>query len=273
VSQYIGAVIAVHLFDEVGPATVAWLRVIGAAITLLAVSWHHRGKRWTRDELAAAAVFGIATALMNMFFYLGIDRLDLGTSVAIEFIGPISVAAARTRTARNWLALGLAAGGVLVLGGLELGDEPLGVLFILAASAMWALYILAGVRVARLDRGLSGLGVGLAIGAVAIAPFGAPGSADALSSPRLLFACLVVGVFSNAIGYGIDQHVMRRISTRRFALLLALLPVTATLMGFIALDQTPTWAQLVGIALVLAGVMTQERESAEMEATSAELPS
>jgi inner membrane transporter RhtA len=83
----------------------------------------------------------------------------------------------------------------------------------------------------------------------------------------------VVGVFSNAIGYGIDQHVMRRISTRRFALLLALLPVTATVIGFIALDQTPTWAQLAGIALVLAGVVTQERDSAEMEATAAELPS
>ena len=259
-AQYVGAVIAVGLFDEVAPRTVAWLRVVGAAAALTAVSHRRIRERWSRAELGAAALFGIATALMNLFFYLGIDRLPLGKGVAIEFIGPITVAAVRTRTRRNAAALVLAAVGVGMLSGVELDAEPLGLLFIFLASAMWAAYIVVGARVARLDRGVAGLGIGLAIGALAITPIGAPGSGPVWVSPRLLGACLVVGVFSNAIGYGIDQHVLRRIPVRRFSVLLALLPVTATVVAFVALDQRPTALDLVGLVLVLGGVVLQERE-------------
>lgn len=260
-SQYVGASIAIGLFDEVPPASVAWLRVIGASLALLAVSWRSVRVRWTRAELAAAAVFGVATASMNLFFYLAIDRLPLGKGVAIEFIGPVAVAAARTRTSRNAAALGLAAIGVLVLSGLELDGDPLGLVYIFLASAMWAAYIVIGSRVAQLDRGVAGLGVGLAIGALALVPVGAPGSGPAFTSFHLLALCLLVGVFSNAIGYGIDQHIMRRIPVRRFSVLLALLPVTATVVGFVALGQVPTPIDLVGMALVLSGVVLQERDS------------
>lgn len=264
IAQYLGATIAVLLFDEVEPQTVAWLRVIGAAMALLVVS---RGalSGWTRRQLAAAAVFGIATAAMNLFFYLAIDRTDLGKSVAIEFIGPIAVAAALTRTRRNAGALGVAAIGVGVLGGVELSGNAVGLLFILAASACWAAYIVVGSRVAQLGRGVAGLGVGLAIGAVALIPIGAPGSGPVWSSPRLLGLCLVVGVCSNAIGYGIDQHVLRRIPVRRFSLLLALLPVTAVAVGWLALGQAPSPLELGGIALVLAAVTLQERDELPAE--------
>lgn len=264
ISQYTGAVIAVSLFDHVAPATVAWLRVLGAAIVLVALSWGRFG-RWTRAELGAAALFGIATSAMNLFFYLAIARIDLGKSVVIEFIGPIAVAAVFTRTRRNTVALLLAVAGVAVLGGAELESEPLGLVFILAASAMWAAYIVVGRRVAALDRGVAGLGLGLSIGAVALAPIGLPGSADVWTHPAWLLSGLVVGVFSNAIGYGIDQHVMRRIPVRRFALLLALLPVTAMAVGFVALGQTPTVVDLLGAALVITGVMVQEREVITVE--------
>ncbi|HSM64743.1 MAG TPA: EamA family transporter [Ilumatobacteraceae bacterium] len=259
VAQYVGAVIAVGLFDQVEPQTVAWFRVIGAAIALVAVSRAWR-ERWTRAELTAAALFGIATALMNMFFYLAIDRIDLGKAVTIEFIGPIAVAAVATRSVRNAVALLFAVLGVVVLGGGEIDGNAIGLVFVLLASAMWAAYIVIGSRVARLDRGVAGLGVGLAIGALAIAPAGAPWSGDVWTSPRLLALCLLVGVFSNAIGYGIDQFTMRRIPIRRFSLLLALLPVTAAAIGWLVLDQRPSGIELVGIALVLVGVVVQERE-------------
>jgi inner membrane transporter RhtA len=267
VAQYVGATVAVLLFDQVAPETVAWLRVIGATIALLAVS---RGfwRGWTRPRLVAVATFGIATAAMNTFFYLAIDRTDLGKSVAIEFIGPIVVAAVMTRTRRNASALLLAAIGVVVLGGVEVGDNTAGLAWLLAASACWAAYIVVGSRVAQQHRGMAGLGVGLAIGAVVLTPFGAPGSGDVWTTPRLLAACLLVGVFSNAIGYGIDQHVLRRIPVRRFSVLLALLPVTAVAIGWIALDQRPSVLDGVGIALVLAGVALQEREELVAEAAA-----
>lgn len=269
-AQYTGAAIAVTLFDEIAPESVAWFRVIGAAAALLIVptvlARSTRDLRsWTRRELGAAAVFGIATALMNLFFFLAIARTDLGKSVAIEFIGPIIVAAAMTRTARNAAALALAAVGVLVLGGAEIGDNTIGLLWILAASAMWAVYIVFGSRVAQLDRGVAGLGIGLGLGVLVLTPVGAPGSGHVWTTPSLLVPALAVGVFSNAIGYGIDQSVLRRIPIRRFSLLLALLPVTAVLMGWLALGQRPSALDLGGIALVLAAVVLQERDELTVE--------
>ena len=251
------------LFDEVSPATVAWFRVIGASIILSLVSVRHLRRRFDRRELGAIAVFGIASALMNTFFYLAIDRLPLGKSVTIEFIGPIAVAAARTRSRRNGTALVAAIVGVAILSGVEIGGEPLGLLFLFAASVMWAAYIVLGSRVARRAGGVEGLGLGLAIGAVVIAPIGAPGSGPVWSSPRLLALCVLVGFLSNAIGYGIDQAVLRRIPVRRFSILLALLPVVAVIAGFIALDQHPSTIDFVGMAFVVAGVVIQERETLE----------
>jgi inner membrane transporter RhtA len=261
---YTGAVIAVGLFDEMDAASVAWLRVVFAAAVVLAVSW--RGRRpWTRAELKGAALFGIATALMNIAFYLAVERIDLGKSVVMEFIGPIAVAAVFTRTRRNAIALGLAATGVLVLSGVEIDTEPLGVLFTLLASALWAAYIVFGKRVAHLDRGLNGLGVGLVIGAVVTLPIGLPGSGPAWTDLRLLALCAVVGVLSTAIPYAIDQHVLRRIPVRRFSVLLALLPVTAIVIGYIGLDQQPSAIDLFGTALVIAGVVLQEREEINLD--------
>ena len=266
VAQYVGAAIAVLLFDSgdggVAPQTVAWFRVIGAAVALLLVS---RGwwRGWTRHQLIGVALFGVATSLMNIFFYLAIDRIDLGKGVTIEFIGPIAVAAATTRSARNAVALCFAVAGVAVLGGVELDDNAVGMVFILIASALWAGYIVIGSRVARVDRGVAGLGLGLAIGAVVTIPIGAPGSGPVWVSPALLGLCLLVGVFSNAVGYGIDQFTMRRIPIRRFSLLLALLPVTASFIGWVALDQRPSPIDLAGIALVLTGVVIQERDELE----------
>ena len=140
ISQYAGAAIAVTLFQELPPATVAFFRVAAGAVFVLALS-AHRLRGWTAAEFRAAAIFGVATALMNLFFYLAIDRLPLGKSVVLEFIGPISVAAVLTCTWRNTIALLLAAAGVAILSGVEIGGEPLGIVFILGASAMWAAYI------------------------------------------------------------------------------------------------------------------------------------
>ncbi len=262
VAQYIGAVIAVLLFDQVEPQTVAWFRIIGASIALLVVS---RGWRsgWTRPQLVSVAVFGITTALMNVCFYLAIDRIDLGKGVTIEFIGPITVAAIATRSIRNGVALAFAIVGVVVLGGVEIADNLDGLFFILLASGLWAGYIVLGSRVAQVDRGVAGLGLGLCIGAIVTTPIGAPWSGPVWLSPTLLAACLLVGVFSNAIGYGIDQFTMRRIPIRRFSLLLALLPVTASAIGWIVLGQQPSALDVVGITLVLVGVAVQERDEIE----------
>ena len=263
IAQYTGAIIAVRLFDDISPATVAWLRVLSASVILLAFSFRKSHARWTRRELYWVAAFGASTALMNLFFYLAIDRLPLGKGVTIEFIGPITVAALRTRSVRNTVALLCAAVGVVVLGGVELGNEPLGLIFILAASVMWAGYIVMGSRVALADRGVSGLALGLLFGGIVITPFAAGDAGAAFSSGKILIGCILVGLLSNAIGYGIDQSTLRRIPIRRFSVMLALLPVCAAIFGFVFLNQSPSVLDLLGMALVLTGVAVQERDETD----------
>jgi inner membrane transporter RhtA len=186
--------------------------------------------------------------------------------VTVEFLGPIAVAALTRRTRRNLVAVAFAVIGVALLTGIELDANPAGIGFILLASTMWATYILVGTRVARLDHGLGGLAIGLLVGAVALTPLGLPSSGAVFTSTHLLLTCCLVGLFASVIGYGIDQHVMQRIDPNRFALLLALLPVTAVFFGFVALDERPSALDALGIALVITGVAYQQRDEAPQPA-------
>jgi len=260
ISMYCGAAVAVHTFDDLGAVGVAWWRVFGAGIMLLLLrrSWR---AGWTRRELVLAGLFGTVLAGMNTTFYLAIDRLPLGTTVAIEFLGPVAVAAIGSRTRRAWLALALAAVGVGVLADVQMEASTTGLLFALAAAALWAGYIVLGARVASEAKAIDGLAVGMLIGAVVIAPIGLPSALGVIGAWWLIIPALVTAVLSNVIPYGIDQVVLRRISRARFALLLALLPVTATLIGLVALHQTPAWAEVAGIALVVAGIAVSDRAS------------
>ena len=260
VSQYLGAATAFELFDDLGPGTVALLRVAGAGAVLVVLrrSWR---RHWSRIELAWTAAFGVALASMNLFFYFAIERVPLGNSVAIEFIGPIAVAAFGTRTWRSGWALTLAVAGVVTLAGFAPPEAQLGALFSLIAGALWAGYIILGHRVARSGLAVDGLGVGMLIGALVISPAGVGDLGTALGAPLLLAGGIAAGVLSNVVPYGIDQLVMQRLARARFALLQALLPVTATLIGLVWLSQVPSLREAAGIAAVIAAI-TVNRESA-----------
>ena len=249
-----------------GPGTVALLRVAGAGAVLVVLrrSWR---RHWSRTELAWTAAFGAVLASMNLFFYLAIERVPLGNSVAIEFIGPIAVAAFGTRTLRSGGALVLAIGGVVALAGFAPPEAQLGALFSLIAGALWAGYIVLGHRVARTGMAVDGLGVGMLIGALVISPVGivdgaggAGGLGMAVGAPLLLAGGVAAGVLSNVIPYGIDQLVMQRLARARFALLQALLPVTATLIGLLWLSQVPSMREALGIVAVIAAIVIN-RES------------
>jgi inner membrane transporter RhtA len=252
VSQYVGAALAVLLFASVPAAGVAWLRVVAAAAVL--VAWRRPWQtHWTAARLRLVAAFGIALGLMNLAFYLAIDRLPLGTAVAIEFVGPIAVAALGSRTRRDVIALALAVAGVLALADVHNAGSPAGFALAAGAGVMWAAYIVLGHRVAA-DAQLrpqDGLAVAMAIGAVALAPALVGSAVPALVDPLLLAACLAVGVASSVVPYGLEQVAMRRLARARFALLLALLPATAAIVGAIVLGQIPGVLEAIGIALVV----------------------
>jgi inner membrane transporter RhtA len=256
-TQYVGAGLAVLLFARVPVIGVAWLRVVAAAAVLAvwARPWRLAGgAAWSPARLRLVVAFGLALSGMNACFYLAIDRLPLGTAVALEFAGPIAVTALGSRTRRDALALATAACGVLLLADVHVAGSPAGVALALAAGALWAGYVVLGHRVAAdaaLGASRQGLAAAMVVGALALAPFAAPASAHALLSPALLLACVGVGLASSVVPYALDQIAMARLPRARFALLLALLPATATLAGLVVLQQVPSPAEAAGIALVV----------------------
>jgi inner membrane transporter RhtA len=263
ISQYLGAAVAVKLFDRLAPPGVAWLRVVVLALVLCL--WRPpRWRGWPVEQRQAVAMFGVALAAMNLCFYLSIDRLPLGTAVAIEFLGPIAVALISVRTLRNVVALATAIAGVVLLADIELEGEPLGVLFALMSATFWAGYIVLGKRVASFGSGVEGLAAAGVVGVLAIAPFGIVPAARALDEPWVLLLAAGVGILSSAIPYALDQVVLRRISRGQFALLLAILPATAAVTGALVLRQRPTTIEVMAIALVVVAVLLREGDPAPL---------
>jgi inner membrane transporter RhtA len=261
-SMYVGAALAVALFDRLAPSVVAVLRLVGAAAVLLA--WRRPpATAWRGTRLARSAAFGLATALMNLAFYEAIARLPLGTAVAIEFCGPVAVAAVASRRPRDVAAVAMAALGVLLIADVRWSASPLGLVWALAAAAMWAAYIVLGARVARAGNGVDDMAVGFAAAAVLLSPVLLLGVLDrpaTLVEPVVLVLGLGVGVLSSVVPYVLDQVVLRRVGRARFAVLLALLPVTATVVGLVALAQVPGPAEALGIAAVVAAVALRSRD-------------
>ena len=259
VSQYLGAALAFSIFDNLGTSTVATLRVLGAALILILLrrSW----KRSLKDlDMFWTASFGIVLAGMNLCFYLAIDNLPLGNAVAIEFLGPIAVAAAGHRSVRNLVALIVASLGVLLLAQVTSEGTVTGVLFALAAGTLWGFYIVLGSKVARTGAHLDGLGIGMLIGGLAIFPSSLHTIDRAFDSPVLMLVALSTGVLGNVIPYGIDQLVFRRISKTRFAFLQSLLPATAACVGILVLRQKTSIGELVGIGLIIFAIGLRGKE-------------
>jgi inner membrane transporter RhtA len=246
VFHYLGPALAVLLFAHVDVFGVAWLRIASAA-AVFAV-WR---RPWRFNVVLLA--LGVVLALMNTVFYLAVARLPLSTVGAVEFLGVIVLAAVGVRTRRNALALVLAVGGVLVLVDIRLTGELLGFVFAFVNCALFMLYVVLRHRIAATS-GIDQLGAAMIIAAIVATPFGIGGAAPAFTHPLWLLAGIGVGVCSSVIPYVLDQLAMARVRRSTFALMLCLLPASATIIGLVVLGQIPTVQDLTGIALVITGV-------------------
>ena len=268
--HYLGPALAVLLFARVDVLGVAWLRITSAALVFAA--WRRPWRAVRRPggrRLRLLLAFGGVLAVMNTCFYLAVDRLPLATVGSIEFLGTVILAAAGARTRRNVAALGLTTTGVAAITVIRLTGHPLGFVLAFANCGLFMAYVILGHRIAGVRPGDAGnraggidlLGGSMLIAAVAVTPVGLPGALPALTRPGLLLAGIGVGVCSSVIPYVTDQLAMARLPRATFALMLALLPVFATVTGAIVLRQFPTPRDIAGIALVTAGVaIHQERK-------------
>jgi inner membrane transporter RhtA len=257
VFHYLGPSFAVLLFARVQVLGVAWLRIASAALVFAA--WRrpwHGFARLERDGRRLLIVWGTALAIMNASFYSAISRLPLGTVSAIEFLPVIALAALGARSRRNLAALVMAAAGVYLLTDIRLSGAGVGFAFAFANALLFALYIVLADRVAKRDAlsGIDGLAAAMLIAAAVVTPMGGWQAARAFLDPVALLAGIGVGVSSSVIPYVTDQLAMARLPRATYATMVALLPALATVIGIIVLAQIPSWVEVAGVALVVAGV-------------------
>jgi inner membrane transporter RhtA len=266
VFHYLGPSFAVLLFARVPVLGVAWLRIASAAAVFALWRRPWRAfRRADRDARRLLLAWGGVLAVMNCCFYEAIDRLPLGTVAAIEFLPVIVLAAIGARTGRNIAALTLAAPGVYLLTDVRLAGEPLGVAFAAANAVLFAAYIVLAHRVARRDDvgGLDGLAAAMMLAVAFVSPLGGWDVAPALGDPVALLAGIGVGISSSVIPYVSDQLAMRRLPRATYALMVSLLPATATIVGIVVLAQIPSPVEVLGVALVVAGVAIHREQEAE----------
>ena len=251
IAQDVGAAISIMVFPEVGAAGMTALRLVFSAAILLVIARPRLRGRSRRDWMTVV-LFAAALAAMNLSFYEAISRIPLGIAVTIEVLGPLLLSVIMGRRWLNALWAALALIGVVILGGLNLERlDPIGVLFAIAAGALWALYILTSAATGRRFERLDGLAIAMAIAAVVGLPFGAISAGAALFDPRWLLLGLAVAVLSSTIPYALELVALRRLPESAFGVLMSLAPAIAALAGLVILGQPVTALDAVAIAIVI----------------------
>ncbi len=246
-SLQVGAAFAVTLFDELGPAGAAFLRLGFAAVVLWAI-WRPK----LAGDLRLAAAFGVALGLMNWSIYEAMDRIPLGVAVTIEFAGPLLVAVIGSRRPLDGVWIVLAAAGIVLLADPGGGStDPAGVAFALGAAACWVAYIYLSKRTGAAFPGGSGLAIAMAVGALVVLPAGLVQGGGALAEPDLLGAALVVALASSVLPYSLELEALRRLPEAVFGVLMSLEPAVAALAGFVVLGQDLGPREVVAIAMVV----------------------
>jgi inner membrane transporter RhtA len=262
--HYLGPAFAVLLFPVVGVFGVAWMRIASAALIFAPFTRPVRTIKAADHHMRILLVaLGLTLAAMNVSFYLALDRLPMSLVAAMEFVSTILIALYGLRSGRNLLALALAAAGVFVLIGFSWSSDLAGLGFAVLNAALFGVYIVLGHKAAEggAGRGVETLGAAMTVAFVAAFPVGISEVLGALSSPELILAGIGVGLCSSVIPYVSDQLAMSRLPRATFALMLALLPATATAIGAIVLLQIPSLRDIAGIALVMAGVALHKQPS------------
>jgi inner membrane transporter RhtA len=249
-SVQFGSAVATTLFDDLGAAGVTLLRLAVAAV-VIAVFARPRLRDWTGAAWRAAAVLGVLMAGMNLIFYLALRTVPLGIAVTVEFLGPLLLALAQTRRVLDLLWALLAGAGVVLLGTAGGGSAPLGgLLLAFLAGLCWAGYIVFSAKLGGLVPGTGGLAVSLAVAALLVLPFGAPGAGAVLSRPTLLIGATAVALLSSVFSYGLEINALRRIPTRVFGILMSLEPAAAAIAGLLILGQRLDAVEVVALLLV-----------------------
>jgi inner membrane transporter RhtA len=266
-SIQLGSALSVQLMSQVGPAGTAWLRLTAGALILLTLA-RPPLRTVRRRDIPVLVGLGVTTGLVTITFLAAIERIPLGTAVAVEFLGPLSVAAVRSHNRRTlaWPALALI--GVVLLTEPWKGDINLaGLGFAGLAAIGWAAYILLTQRVGDRFAGIGGLSLTVPIAAATAAVAGIPQATGQLTL-GIVAAAVGLALLHPVLPFAFEMLALRRMTHTAFGTLMAIEPAIGVLLGLLVLHQTPSIIQVVGILLVvLAGTAAQHGGRRRSEAT------
>ena len=249
-----GATWAKKLFPIIGPVRAVALRVGISAVLLLIIMRPWRNLRLTRRNWPVLLIYGLTLAGMNLAFYCALQRIPLGIAVALEFIGPLTLAVVYSHRKRDLLWVALATVGLLLLIPLKRTTgalDPVGVAYALAAAVGWALYSLVGQRAGRELGESAVVGAGMTVAAIAVLPLAlmTPGHFDI--TPGFITAALLMSVLSSALPFQLEMISITRLPTRVYSTLTSLEPVVGTLSGLVFLREIPNVQQVLGMAAIV----------------------
>ncbi len=243
------AVIAVGLFPAFGVLGTSSLRMVIAAVILLAI-FRPRLRGRTKREWSGIVLYGVAMAAMNAFLYLAFSRLPLGIATTIDFLGPCLVALLASRRAREGMLAVVALVGVGLIAGFGGEFDPLGLFFAALAGTAFGAYTLLAARVGQSDGGLPSVALSVTVAAILTLPFSVP----VMPLVRVEHVIPLVGsaVLGTALAFTVDTIAGKLTSARVLGVLFAFDPVVGTILGALILGQVLTPVACVGIALVVA---------------------
>jgi drug/metabolite transporter (DMT)-like permease len=278
-------VVSDAVLDVVPPATLVLMRYVIALPILIAAVIITRDRGIPRHELrrvALASFVGFGVSLLAQFAGTKLSTAAAGaliTSATPAFIVVFAWLILReTASGRQWIGLGLATVGVLIVS--LAGDQPVtdeaanplsGNVLLIVAAVTWALY---SVLVKILTRKSSALAVTMAITAFGI-PIVAPVAAIELQTqmigsitPAILMGILYVGIGSTAIAFFLWNKSFELLDAASASLFFFAQPVVGTLLSAIFRRQQLGVSFFIGGALILIGAllgMLSPRESIQTQ--------
>lgn len=263
----LGAALSTHLFDDIGSGGTGWLRLLFGGMIFVAIA-RPRLSDYSTADLRIALLLGAMTGTMTLFFLASIERIPLGTAVAIDFLGPLGVAVFRSQSRRNLIWPVLALLGVLLLTEPWTGQvDVVGVALAAVAAAGWAGYILLTQMIGDRFSGVDGLAITIPIAALAASVVGIPQAWG-----NVTFAVVLQGIglalLLPVIPFALELQALRRLTTAAFGTLMAIEPAVATVWGVLLLSQVPQPAQFLGVGLVVTAGIGAERSGRREPAVS-----
>ena len=259
--QYCGYSLAVGLSSDLPMWMIACSRAILSGVMLLLAGWVLM--RSAVRISWRSVLLGLVVAGMNMGSFCAAGSLPLGVVSAIEFLGPILLAAVAVRTARGALMIAAGMAGIAVLylrvGVPQFGDAALGgLLLALLSAGFWVAYILLGHSSDPVADRLPGFGVGLiAGGMVVMVASMTMGQASRWWSigPATWAQLSGIAAMASVVPYAVDLFCLRVMSPQTFAILTVSLPAVAALLGWLLLGQSIGIWGLIGLALVATSLI------------------